>query len=146
MALNIRNFLSELRRRRVIQATLIYAITSWIVVQVATTVTPLLNLPVVDLAITRLRSGRLTAAGPITAAELKVRIYEAAGIPRVETQDRQSSREELQRGVYVHCSSYHKIGKLGRQICLCHHENRTRSRVECRISRRYLAIEILVSG
>lgn len=39
------NFVSELRRRRVFKSALIYAITAWVVIQVAATVTPLLSLP-----------------------------------------------------------------------------------------------------
>ena len=39
------NLIAELRRRRVFKAALLYAITAWVVVQVASTVAPLLHLP-----------------------------------------------------------------------------------------------------
>ena len=41
------------------------------------------------------------------------------------TRSSMRSREELQRGVCVHCASDQKIGELGRQISLCHHESCT---------------------
>jgi adenylate cyclase len=45
MRSRLATIVSELRRRHVVKAVLIYAITAWIVVQVAATVAPLLNLP-----------------------------------------------------------------------------------------------------
>ncbi len=41
----ISNFFSELRRRRVIRVIVLYAIAGWVVIEVASTVLPNLNLP-----------------------------------------------------------------------------------------------------
>ena len=39
------SFFSELRRRNVVKVSLAYLALSWVVIEVTTTVTPLLNLP-----------------------------------------------------------------------------------------------------
>ncbi len=45
MAFNIRAVVGELRRRRVFKVALIYAVTGWLLIQIAATTFPLLNLP-----------------------------------------------------------------------------------------------------
>jgi adenylate cyclase len=46
MANRFKQFIAELRRRRVFKSALIYVIAAWVVVQVAVTIAPLLTLPV----------------------------------------------------------------------------------------------------